>query len=304
MHKSGLTELEAVLAVARRGSFRGAAIELAMSTSALSNAVAGLEARLGVRLFNRTTRSVALSEAGERFVAEVAPALTQIRDAMEAAGDLAATPRGTLRINTSPGAALMTVPLVHEYVRRYPQMHVDIVTEGRLIDIVAAGYDAGIRLAETVPRDMVSVPMGPDLAMAVVGSPAYFERFPVPRKPADLAGHACVRTRMPSGTMSRWEFQKKGQAVTVDVEGPLTLDDMPCTRTAALAGVALAWVSDQSVREDIARGDLVRVLADWSPSSPGLCLYYPSRRHAPAGLRAFVELVRELDPRGKAPRRR
>jgi DNA-binding transcriptional LysR family regulator len=304
MHKSGLTELEAVLAVARRGSFRGAAIELAMSTSALSNAVAGLEARLGVRLFNRTTRSVALSEAGGRFVAEVAPALAQIRDAMEAAGDLAATPRGTLRINTSPGAALMTAPLVHEYIRRYPQMHVDIVTEGRLIDIVAAGYDAGIRVAESVPRDMVSVPMGPDLAMAVVGSPAYFERFPVPRKPADLAHHDCVRTRMPSGTMSRWEFQKKGQAVTVDVEGPLTLDDMPCTRAAALAGVALAWVSDQSVREDIARGDLVRVLADWSPSSPGLCLYYPSRRHAPAGLRAFVELIHELDPRGKAPRRR
>jgi DNA-binding transcriptional LysR family regulator len=304
MHKSGLTELEAVLAVARRGSFRGAAIELAMSTSALSNAVAGLEARLGVRLFNRTTRSVALSEAGERFVAEVAPALAQIRDAMEAAGDLAATPRGTLRINTSPGAALMTAPLVHEYIRRYPQMHVDIVTEGRLIDIVAAGYDAGIRVAESVPRDMVSVPMGPDLAMAVVGSPAYFERFPVPRKPADLAGHDCVRTRMPSGTMSRWEFQKKGQAVTVDVEGPLTLDDMPCTRAAALAGVALAWVSDQSVRDDIARGDLVRVLADWSPSSPGLCLYYPSRRHAPAGLRAFVGLIHELDPRGKAPRRR
>ena len=304
MHKSGLIELEAVLAVARRGSFRGAAIELAMSTSALSNAVAGLEARLGVRLFNRTTRSVALSEAGERFVAEVAPALAQIRDAMEAANDLAATPRGTLRINTSPGAALMTASLVHEYIRRYPQMHVDVVTEGRLIDIVAAGYDAGIRVAGSVPRDMVSVPMGPDLGMAVVGSPAYFRKHPVPKKPADLAGHACVRTRMPSGTMSRWEFEKKGQAVTVDVEGPLTLDDMPCTRAAALAGVALAWVSDQSVREDIARGELVRVLADWSPSSPGLCLYYPSRRHAPAGLRAFVELIRESDPRGKAPRRR
>ena len=302
MHKTGLTELEAVLAVARRGSFRGAAIELAMSTSALSNAVAGLEARLGVRLFNRITCSVALSEAGERFVAEVAPALAQIRDAMSAANDVAATPRGTLRINTSSGAALMTAPLVHEFIRRHPQVHVDIVTEGRLVDIVAAGHDAGIRVAQAVPRDMVSVPMGPDLAMAVVGSPAYFARHPIPRKPADLAGHACVRTRMPSGAMSRWEFEKKGHAVTVDVDGPLTLDDMPCTRAAALSGVALAWVSDQSVRADIARGDLVRVLADWSPSSPGLCLYYPSRRHAPAALRAFVELIRELNPR-KAPRR-
>jgi len=304
MHKSGLIELEAVLAVARRGSFRGAAIELGMSTSALSNAVAGLESRLGVRLFNRTTRSVALSEAGDRFVAEVAPALAQIRDAMAAANDRAFTPHGTLRINTSPGAALMTAPIVHEYVRRYPQMHVDIVTEGRLVDIVAAGHDAGIRLAGSVPRDMVSVPMGPDLGMAVVGSPAYFRKRPPPRTPSDLAGHACVRTRMPSGTLARWEFTKKGRTVGIDVDGPLTLDDMPCTRAAALAGVALAWVSHQWVREDVEHGRLVRVLADWCPSSPGLCLYYPSRRHAPAGLRAFVELIRELNPRGKAPRGR
>lgn len=304
MRKSGLIELEAVLAVARRGSFRGAAVELGMSTSALSNAIAGLESRLGVRLFNRTTRSVALSEAGDRFVAEVAPALAQIRDAMAAANDRASTPHGTLRINTSPGAALMTAPIVHEYVRRYPQMHVDIVTEGRLVDIVAAGHDAGIRLAGSVPRDMVSVPMGPDLGMAVVGSPAYFRKRPPPRTPSELAGHACVRTRMPSGTLARWEFAKKGRTVAIDVDGPLTLDDMPCTRAAALAGVALAWVSDQWVREDVEHGRLVRVLADWCPTSPGLCLYYPDRRHAPAGLRAFVELIRELDPRGKAPRGR
>jgi DNA-binding transcriptional LysR family regulator len=303
MHKSGLVELEAVLAVARRGGFRAAAIELGMSTSALSNAVAGLEGRLGVRLFNRTTRSVALSEAGARFVGEVGPALAQIRDAMAAANDLSDTPHGTLRLNTSGGAALMVAPLIHDYVRRFPQMHVDIVTDGRLVDIVAGGFDAGIRLAESVPRDMVSVPMGPDLGMAVVGSPDYFARHPVPKTPADLAAHACVRTRMPSGSLCRWEFLKKGQATTIDVDGPLTLDDMPCTRAAALAGVALAWVSDQSVREDLERGTLVRVLADWTPSSPGLCLYYPSRRHAPAGLRAFVALIRELDPR-KAPRRR
>ena len=296
MHKSGLIELEAVLAVARRGSFRAAAIDLAMSTSALSNAVAGLEARLQVRLFNRTTRSVSLSEAGERFVAEVAPALIQIRDAMAAANELSATPHGTLRLNSSGGAALMVAPIVHEYVRRYPDMHVDIVTDGRLVDIVAAGHDAGIRLGESVPRDMVSVPMGPDLGMAVVGSPAYFARRPKPRVPTDLADHACVRTRMPSGAMCRWEFERKGEAVAIDVTGPLTLDDMPCTRAAALAGVALAWVSDQSVRDDLARGDLVRVLADWTPPSPGLCLYYPSRRHAPAGLRAFVELIREMNP--------
>jgi DNA-binding transcriptional LysR family regulator len=294
MHKSGLVELEAVMAVARRGSFRAAATELGMSTSALSNAVAGLEARLGVRLFNRTTRSVALSEAGDRFVAGIAPALSQIRDAMEAANSLGNTPAGTLRINTSSGAARMVTPLVHEYIRRYPDMHVDIVTEGRLIDIVADGYDAGIRLAETVPRDMVSVPMGPDLSMAVVGAPAYFAAHPPPRTPADLASHACVRTRLPSGGLYRWEFQKNGDAVSIDVDGPLTLDDMPSTREAARAGLALALLSDWHVRDDLASGRLVRVLADWTPSFRGLCLYYPSRRHAPAGLRAFVELIREM----------
>ena len=299
-----LSNVGVLAAVVEGGSFASAANALGLTPSGVSRAIARLEARIGVRLFNRTTRSVALSEAGERFVAEVGPALAQIRDAMAAANDLAATPHGTLRINTSGGAALMVAPIVHEYVRRHPDMHIDIVTEGRLIDIVAAGYDAGIRVAENVPRDMVSVPMGPDLGMAVVGSPDYFERHPKPKTPADLARHACVRTRLPSGTMCRWEFTKKGQAVTIDVDGPLTLDDMPCTRAAALAGVALAWVSDESVRDDLARGDLVRVLADWTPSSPGLCLYYPSRRHAPAGLRAFVELIREMNPRGKASRKR
>ena len=304
MHKSGLVELEAVLAVARRGSFRAAAAEMGMSTSALSHAVAGLEARVGVRLFNRTTRSVALSEAGERFVAEVAPALSRIRDAMEAANSLRTTPAGTLRINTSAGAARMAGPLVHEYLRRYPDMHVDIVTEGKLIDIVADGFDAGIRLAEQVPRDMVSVPMGPDLSMAVVGTPAYFATHPAPKTPADLARHACVRTRLPSGALYRWEFQRRGESLSVDVAGPLTLDDMPATRDAVRAGLALGLLSSWHVQADLASGRLVRVLADWTPAFPGLCLYYPSRRHAPAGLRAFVELIRETMAREPRRRRR
>ncbi len=304
MHKSGLVELDAVLAVARRGSFRAAAAELGMSTSALSNAVAGLEARVGVRLFNRTTRSVALSEAGERFVAQVAPAMSEIRDAMEAATSLRTTPAGTLRINTSAGAARMIGPIVHEYVRRYPDMHVDIVTEGKLIDIVADGFDAGVRLAEQVPRDMVSVPMGPELGMAVVGTPEYFAAHPKPRTPADLAAHACIRMRLPSGALYRWEFQKHGEAVSVDVDGPLTLDDMPATHDAVRAGLALGLLSLWHVREDIAGGRLVRVLEDWTPPFPGICLYYPSRRHAPAGLRAFVELIHETMAREPRPRRR
>lgn len=192
MHKSGLVELDAVVAVARRGNFRAAATDLGMSTSALSHAVAGLEGRLGVRLFNRTTRSVSLSAAGEQFVAQIAPALSEIRSAMETVNSYRDTPAGTLRLNTSVGAARQILtPIVLEYLRRYPEMKVDLVTEGRLIDIVGEGFDAGIRLAETVPGDMIAVPIGYDLRMAVVAAPAYFKDRPFPRTPGDLMAHRC-----------------------------------------------------------------------------------------------------------------
>jgi len=199
MRSSGLIELDAVLAVARHRGFRAAATELGMSRSALSHAIAALEAKLGVRLFHRTTRSVSLTEAGEQFVSGVAPALGQIREAMARAGSHRDTPAGTLRINTSAGAARQMEPLVFEYLRRYPDMTVDIVTEGRLVDIVVDGFDAGVRLAELVPRDMIAVPLGPDQRFAVVGSPAYFKQHPKPRTPADLSRHRCIRSRLPSG---------------------------------------------------------------------------------------------------------
>ena len=293
MHRSGLTELEAVLAVARHGSFRAAAVQLGMSTSALSHAVAALEARIGVRLFNRTTRSVALSEAGARFAAEIAPALSQIAAAMDAAQDLRQQPRGTLRLNMHSGAARMLGPMLHEYLRRYPQMQLDVVTEGRLIDIVAAGFDAGVRLLEQVPRDMVAVPIGGALSMAVVGSPAYFAGHTPPVNPTELPEHDCIRMRFSSGALYRWEFQRNAEVLNQDVTGPLTLDDMWAIRAAALDGIGLAYLSEVFVREDLADGSLVRVLTDWSPKFPGIALYYPSRRHAPAGLRALVELIHE-----------
>ena len=297
MHRSGLTELEAVLAVARLGSFRAAAVELGMSTSALSHAVAALEARLGVRLFNRTTRSVALSEAGARFVAEIAPAVGQIGAAMDTAQDSRQRPSGTLRLNMHSGALRLVGPLLHEYLRRYPEMRLDVVTEGRLIDIVAAGFDAGVRLAGQVPRDMVAVPIGGDVSMAVVGSPDYFARHAPPQTPAELAAHSCIRTRFSNGAIYRWEFQKNGESLALDVQGPLTLDDMSGARAAALAGVGLAFISVGFVSEALAAGRLVRVLADWTPPFPGIALYYPSQRHAAAGLRALVELIREMNAR-------
>ena len=200
MHRSGLTELDAVLAVARRGSFRAAAKELGMSTSAVSNAVAGLEARLASRLFNRTTRSVALTEAGQRYVARIEPAVTEIRRASEEIHGDPSTPSGTLRLNTSAGAAQMIFDtLILDFLQRHPQMKVDIVSEAKLVDIVALGFDAGIRLAESVPQDMVAVPLSPDLRMVVVGSPAYLAAHGVPQSPADLAGHQAVRMRLSHG---------------------------------------------------------------------------------------------------------
>jgi len=298
MQKSGLVGLEAALAVARCQSFRRAANELGISTTALSNAVAGLEARLGVRLFHRTTRSVSLTEAGEHFVARITPALSEIRGAMDETTLHRLSPIGTLRINASLGAVRMVfAPIVLAYLSRYPDMKVEIVTEGRMVDIVAEGFDAGIRLSDMVPQDMVRIPIGGDLRIAVVGSPAHFSRFPIPASPADLARHPCVRAKFPSGAPSRWEFSRHGDPLSIEVSGPLTLDDPGMMREAALGSAGLAYLAEWYVRDDLAAGRLVRVLLDWTPSYRGLALYYPPGRQLPAGLRAFVDLIHELRER-------
>ncbi|KVN39204.1 LysR family transcriptional regulator [Burkholderia pyrrocinia] len=293
MKTSGLVELEAVLAVARHRSFRAAANELSVSTSALSHAVASLEARIAVRLFNRTTRSVSLSEAGAQFVASVAPALSTIRGALEQAGSFRDTPSGTLRINTSAGAAHQVMPLFIAFLQRYPEMKLDLVTEGKLIDIVVEGFDAGIRLAETVPQDMIAVPFGDRQRFAVVGSPAYFAHHKPPRTPADLSAHRCIRSRMPSGAIYHWEFERRGETMRVDGDGALTLDEPGLMLAAARAGLGLTYLTEWMVDADLAAGTLVRVLEDWTPPLDGLCLYYPGRRHVPAGLRALIDLIRE-----------
>ncbi|HEV3430822.1 MAG TPA: LysR family transcriptional regulator [Paraburkholderia sp.] len=293
MKTSGLTELEAVLAVARRRSFRAAADELSVSTSALSHAVATLEARIGVRLFNRTTRSVSLSEAGAQFVQTVAPALATIQTALDQAGSFRDTPSGTLRINTSAGAARQVMPVFIAFLQRYPEMKLDIVTEGRLVDIVVEGFDAGIRLIDSVPQDMIAVPFGERQRFALVGSPEYFARYKPPRTPADLARHRCIRSRMPSGMIYQWEFEKRGQVVRVDGEGAITLDEPNLMLDAARAGLGLTYLTEWNVSADLEAGTLVRVLEDWTPALDGLCLYYPGRRHVPAGLRALIETIRE-----------
>jgi DNA-binding transcriptional LysR family regulator len=294
MSKAGLLELNAVAAVATHRSFRGAATEMGMSPSALSHAVAALEQRMGVRLFNRTTRSVSLSEAGEQFLARVRPALREISEAMEAVNQFRDKPTGMLRINTSEGAARQVLqPIVLEFLKRYPDMQLDLVTEGRMVDIVAGGFDAGIRLAEAVPQDMIAVPCGPEQRFAVVGAPSYFNGRSRPTAPSDLVSHSCIRRRMPSGAMFRWDFEKRGEEVLIDVKGPLTLDSYNLMIEVALSGLGLAYVNEWTVAADIAAGRLIRVLEDWTPPFGGLSLYYPSNRHVPAGLRAFIGVIRE-----------
>ncbi|SMF86946.1 transcriptional regulator, LysR family [Azospirillum oryzae] len=295
MSLTGLAELEAVQAVARHRGFRAAAAELGMSRSALSHAIAALEERLGVRLFHRTTRSVALTQAGEQFVADTAPALRDIRAAFDRLGEHRAAPAGTLRINSSAGAARMIMkPVILEYLRRYPEMTVDIVTEGKLVDIVLEGFDAGVRLAEQVPQDMIAIPLGPELRFAVVGTPEYFAGRSLPATPADLAGHRCIRSRLPSGALYRWEFERHGETVTIDGSGPLILDNPDLMLEAVRAGMGLGYLAEWHVADDIAAGRLLRVLEAWTPPFPGLCLYYSGRRHLPPGLRALVDLVREI----------
>ena len=295
MNWPGLNDLDAVIAIARRASFRAAALDLGMSTTALSNAVGKLEANLGVRLFNRTTRSVSLTDAGRVFIEQIGPALKDIHGAMEAVRSKQATPSGTLRINAFATAAREILsPLVLEFLRRYPPVHVDLVTEGRLVDIVAEGFDLGVRVADLVPSDMIAVSLGRPQRYAVVGSRSYLKKHGKPRVPPDLLNHRCIRVRLPNGALYRWQFEKRGQTAQIDVSGPITLDEASLARTAVLEGVGLGFFMEQNVLADINAGSLVRVLEDWTPPFGGLCLYYPGRRNPSAALKAFIGLAREL----------
>jgi DNA-binding transcriptional LysR family regulator len=288
MRKIGIVELEAAMAVARRRSFRAASSDLGVSPTALSQTIAGLEARLGVRLFNRTTRSVSPTNAGEQFLAEVEPAVGAINNAVETVNSHRDRPAGSLRINSSVGAARRILsPIILEFVRLYPEMQVDLVTEDRLIDIVAEGFDVGVRPCDTVPADMIAVHLEePIQGFAVVGSPDYFEGRAAPETPQDLLHHTCIRWRKPSGSMYRWEFEQDNRVITLDVPGQLTLEDESLILEAALAGMGLACLSEWCISESVHEGKLRRVLDGLIPPRAGLCLYYPSRRYQPAGLRS------------------
>ena len=293
MPMPSLPALDVFLAVARHGSFRRAAVERGVSPSALSHAIRGLEEALGVRLFNRTNRSIRITAAGEHLLHRIGPALSDITEAVEQVGLYRDRAAGTLRLNVPRNVVELVVkPVMAKFLATYPDITLEIVSDDGMVDIVAAGFDAGIRAGQHLGQDMISVPVGPPLRFAVVGSPSYFASHDVPRVPRDLAAHACIGRRYPSGARYAWVFAKGDEACEVDVSGSLIADDRTLIIAAVLDGVGLAHIHEALVADHLARGDVVRVLADWCPALPTFFLYYPGRRQLPTPLRAFIDMVR------------
>jgi DNA-binding transcriptional LysR family regulator len=297
MQRGNLNDLLVFLAVARERSFTKAAAKLGVSQSALSHTIRELEARLGVRLLTRTTRSVSPTEAGERLLLTVGPRFEEIEAELEALGELREKPAGTIRL-TAVDYAVDTVlwPKLEKLLRDYPDIKVEIIVDYGLTDIAAQGYDAGVRHGEQVAKDMIAVPIGPDMRMAVVGAPSYFAERSRPKTPQDLIGHNCINLRLPThGGLYAWEFEKDGRELKVRVEGQLVFNATVQMLNAALAGFGLAYVPEDLAQSHLAKGRLKRVLEDWCPRFSGYHLYYPSRRQSSA---AFALLVDALRHRG------
>ncbi|RUY83635.1 LysR family transcriptional regulator [Mesorhizobium sp. M7A.F.Ca.CA.001.10.2.1] len=294
MPRDNLNELTAFLAVAREESFTRAAAKLGVSQSALSHTVRALEERLGVRLLTRTTRSVSPTEAGERLARTVGPRLDEIEAEIAALSALRENPAGTIRITAGEHAAdAILWPALAKFLPDYPDIKVEIIVDYSLTDIVAERFDAGVRLGEQVARDMIAVRIGPDMRMAVVGSPAYFAKWPKPRTPQDLTTHNCINLRLPTyGGLYAWEFEKAGRELKVRVEGQLVFNTSALRMNAVLAGLGLAYLPEEQVTAHLADGRLVRVLADWCAPFPGYHLYYPSRRQATPAFSLLVDALR------------
>ncbi len=294
--RPSLAELGALAAVAAHRSFRKAADELGLSPSSLSHVIRGLEARIGVRLLHRTTRSVSATEAGQRLVERLQPVLRDLDLALAEVDRFRSRPSGTLRINSAEEPArLLLATVVPAFLHRHPEMSLDLVTEGRLVDVVAEGFDAGIRLGEAVPQDMVAVRFGGTVRFMAVASPGYLAAHHAPQTPDDLARHACIRYRLRSGRLFRWEFARHGQELTVEVPGPLILDHVELMAEAAASGLGIAYVPERTADPFVADGRLLTVLDDWCPRIPGLFLYYPGHRQVPPGLRAFIDVLKQVE---------
>jgi DNA-binding transcriptional LysR family regulator len=294
MTRETMADVEAFLAVARERSFTRAAAQLGVSPSALSHTIRRLEERLGVRLLTRTTRSVSATEAGERLLRAVGSHVDQIRSEIAGLSELRDKPAGTVRITTGDHQAeTIILPALAKLLADYPDLNVEISVNMGFVDIAAERFDAGVRLGETIAQDMVAVRIGPDMRMAVVGSPAYLSSRPAPRTPQDLAHHVCINLRFPTlGGLYAWEFEKDGRELNVRVEGQLIVSEIQLARQAAMDGAGLAYLPEDYVAPAIASGHLVRVLESWCPPFPGYHLYFPSRRQQSPAFALVVDALR------------
>jgi len=303
MRREQLGELMAYATVAEERSFTRAAAKLGMTQSSLSHLIRRLEASLGVRLLSRTTRSVAPTDAGERLLRTLRPALDEIDHELASLSELREKPAGSIRITTAEHAAqTILLPVLSRLLPGYPDIHVEIVIDYGLTDVVAERFDAGIRLGEQVAKDMVAVRIGPPMRMAVVASPGYFDDRRLPKVPQDLADHRCINLRLPTaGGLYAWEFAKGARDLKVRVDGQLTVNNIPMALRAARDDIGIAYLPDDLVRADLDAGRLVRVLADWCPPFPGYHLYYPSRRQPKPAFALLVEALRSHAKQAKQP---
>jgi DNA-binding transcriptional LysR family regulator len=294
MRREELVDLNAFMTVADEENFTRAAAKLGTSQSALSHTIRRLEARLGVRLLTRTTRNVAPTEAGERLLATLRPALDSIGSELASLGDLRDRPAGNIRITTAEHAAVTVLwPVLRKMLADYPEINVELAIDSSFTDIVSERFDAGVRLGEALAKDMIAVRIGPDLRMAIVGSPAYLAKQPRPETPHDLSSHRCINLRMLSGGgLYAWEMGKKEREIRVRVEGQLAFNNVNMIVQAAEDGFGLGFVMEDHVSEQLADGRLVRVLKDWCPVFPGYHLYYPSRRQPSAAFSVLVDALR------------
>jgi len=301
INRAELADLGTFLAIARHRSFRRAGLELGVSASALSHALKAMEARLGVRLVNRTSRSVTLTAAGDDLLVSLDAPFAAIGSALDVLNQHREPTKATgrIRLNVLEHAStLLLAPVLPLFHERHPRIEIDVRVSNDLLDVVDAGADAGIRYGGTVPQDMIAQRLSADLRWVVVGAPSYLDLHGTPEHPSDLAAHRCLRIRLGDESLYRWEFERKDEAIALDAPGAVTLDNTQFALSLTVSGGGLAYLPEACVGPSIARGELRVVLADWAPLGPGFHIYYPGRRQLPTGLRLFIDVIREVKPLG------
>lgn len=298
-NRSDFADLAYFLAVAKYLNFRRAGVELGISTSAVSHALKGLEERIGVRLLNRTSRSVTLTSAGEKLRDTLEHPFEEISHAVEVLNHYRDAPTGHIRLNVMTGAAAILLrPVLPAFIKKYPDIILDLSVTNQMIDIIGHGFDAGIRFGGTVPQDMIAQRLSPDLQWVVAGSPEYFKKNGRPIHPRDLAFHRCMQIRLGDDSLYRWEFEKEGEELAIAVPGPVILDEGVTAINLALEGMGLVYLNEWDIKSHVEQGLLETVLDDWSVRGQGYHIYYSSRRQVPTGIRLLIELVKEMKPLG------